>query len=454
MRRIGVRPYLFLTAALSIAVGLGLLGLSVQSTASHQLHAYTHHRDLLVARRVAATLATLYRSRGVAGMDLGAQHFADLLNSRLIIRTHQGTYVFNPVRGPGEAPPARGASHVTVPLLGRHSLSPMTLELFGSEALAPHLSPVLTAIERRLLWASIAGFLTALALSAVVGEWLVRPLKRITHGVRQLASGDLGHRVDVAGPAEIAELSEDFNRMAQALDRSEESRRQMVADVAHELRTPLSILIGYLEALRDGVVPEGADALAVASTQAQHLHRLIQDLQDLALADAGELTMARELVDLADLGDRLTADWELEAHRKAVTLSFQGSRDDLWVFADGQRLRQALDNYVANALKYTPAGGQVTVRASRHDDWCRVEVADTGPGIPPDDLAHVFDRFYRVDRARSPGTGGFGLGLSITQHLIERQGGHVGARSRLGEGAVFWLELPAARSGRPSPSGD
>jgi two-component system sensor histidine kinase BaeS len=441
VRRLGVRPYLFVTAALSIAVGLGVLAWSVQRTASHQLTGYIRSHDLAVARRVATTLASLYATRGFPGMELGAQHFADLLDTRLVIRTRRATLVFVPPGSTGGPVHIRPVSAVLPrDLVG----TSMRLELYGPPALTPRLSPVLRAIERRLLWASIAAFLTALALSAVVGEWLVRPVKRIAQGVRQLAAGDLGHQVPVGGPAEIAHLGEDFNRMADALHRSEQSRRQMVADVAHELRTPLSILIGYLEALRDGAVPEGADALAVATAQAQHLNRLVQDLQDLALADAGELTLARRLVDLAALADRVRSDWDLEAARRGLTLTFEGARQGLPVWGDDERLRQALGNYVANALRYTPAGGRVTVRTRQEAGWARVEVADTGPGIAPEDLPRVFDRFYRVDRSRSAETGGSGLGLAIVQRLVERQGGRVGVHSRPGEGTVFWLELPVA----------
>jgi signal transduction histidine kinase len=445
VRRVGVRPYLFVTAALSIAVGLGVLAWSVQRTASHQLTGYIRYRDLAVARRVASTLASLYATRGLSGMELGAQHFADLLDTRLVIRTRTTTLVFVP---PGFDARAVHVRPVTTRLPRDLVGTSMRLELYGPPALTPRLSPVLRAIERRLLWASIAGFLTALALSAVVGEWLVRPLKRIAQGVRQLAAGDLGHRVPVGGPSEIARLGEDFNRMAEALNRSEQSRRQMVADVAHELRTPLSILIGYLEALRDGAVPEGADALAVATAQAQHLNHLVQDLQELALADAGELALERRLVDLAALADRVRADWDLEAARRGVSLTFEGARQGLQVWGDAERLRQALGNYLANALRYTPAGGRVAVRTRRDAGWVRVEVADTGPGIPAEDLPRVFDRFYRVDRSRSAETGGSGLGLAIVQRLIERQGGRVGVHSQVGEGALFWLELPEADASR------
>ncbi len=445
MKRIGVRPYLFITAALSIAVGLGLIGLFVARTASREVTLYGHHRAQAEVVRVASTLATLYNRRGLTAMEVGAQHFADLLDSRLLIRTVYGSFTVVPLHaGPNKAH-GRPRLIAVVPIHAAGLGVGATLSVFGAPHLDPRLAPVLHAIERSLLWASIAGFLTALALSVVVGERLVGPIRRITESVRRLGEGDLTKRVPVAGPVEVAELSDNFNRMADALSRSEDNRRKMVADVAHELRTPLSILIGYLEAMRDGVVPGDGAALAVVETQGRHLARLVQDLQDLALSDAGELATALDPLDLAALARGLVPAWAVEAQTHGISLAWTGGPEPqtpLPVRGDAERLRQALGNYLANAVHHTPAGGRITVGATRVGDWARLFVADTGPGIPPEEAAHVFERFYRVDRARSSRTGGSGLGLAITRNLVERMGGRVGVDSTPGAGSVFWLELP------------
>ena len=445
MKRIGVRPYLFITAALSIAVGLGLIGLFVARTANREVTIYGHHRAHAEVVRVADTLATLYNRRGLTAMQVGAQHFADLLDSRLLIHSVYGTFTVVPLHAHPGHPRSLPRLIAVVPIPAAGLGGGATLAVFGSPHLDPRLAPVLHAIERSLLWASIAGFLTALALSVVVGERLVGPLRRITESVRRLGEGDLTKRVAVEGPVEVAELSDNFNRMANALARSEDNRRQMVADVAHELRTPLSILIGYLEAMRDGVVPGDRAALAVIETQGRHLARLVQDLQDLALSDAGELHTALDPLDLAALARGLVPAWEVEARSHGISLAWSadaGPEAPLPVRGDAERLRQALGNYLANAVRHTPPGGRITVSAARSGDWARLSVADTGPGIPPEEAARVFERFYRVDRARTSRTGGSGLGLAIAKSLVERMGGRVGVDSKPGAGSVFWLELP------------
>ncbi|MGC8489496.1 MAG: sensor histidine kinase [Clostridia bacterium] len=442
MKRIGVRPYLFITAAVSIAVGLGLLAIFVAHTARREVNLFGHHRTHAEVVRVATTLARLYNTRGLTAMELGAQHFADLLNSRLVIDTAYGRYTVDPFTAHPARPGVTPRLIATVPIPAGGLGVGARLKVYGLPFLGPRLSPVLSAIERSLIWASLAGFLTALTLSVVVGEWLVQPIRRITEGVRRLGEGDLERRVEVAGPAEVAELGDNFNRMAAALSHSEENRRQMVADVAHELRTPLSILMGYLEAMRDGVVPSGDESLQVVETQGRHLTRLVQDLQELALSDAGELATDWEALDLRLLTGGVVPAWQVEARARGVDLRFADDGPSLPVRGDPERLRQVLGNFLANAIKYTPQGGRVVVRASRAGAWARVSVSDTGPGIPAEDLPHLFERFYRVDRARSSRTGGSGLGLAIAKNLVERQGGRVGVDSQISQGSTIWLELP------------
>lgn len=445
--RLGLRPLLFLAAALSIAVGLGTVAVSVHTVASRQLTAYARNRDAVLGRRIASSLQALYVTDGWVGVMRGTQHYADLLDTPISILGPGGRRLFTvapAAAGAGPPPaPARGPV-LRVRLLGPAGRPLGTVLLRRPPALEPKLSPVLQTIETALLRASLVGFVAALGLSMLVGDRIVAPLRRIAEGVRRLGAGDLGHRVQPGGPVEVAGLAEDFNRMAAALETSEKSRQQLVADVAHELRTPLTILRGYLEAMAEGVVPLGAEALGTATDQARRLSQLVADLQELALADAHQLTLEWGDVDVGELIHRLYAAWRLQAGKKGVALSVDIPPRPLpHVRGDARRLEQALGNIVDNAVKYTPPGGRVVLSAEAAPDRVAVAVTDTGPGIPPEALPHVFDRLYRVDPARTQATGGFGLGLAIAKQLIELNGGQVTVSSTLGQGSRFVVTLPA-----------
>ncbi|MCL8206626.1 MAG: HAMP domain-containing histidine kinase [Actinomycetia bacterium] len=444
--RLGLRPLLFLAAALSIAVGLGTVAVSVHAVASRQLSAYAARRDAALGHRIATSLQALYAADGWVGVMRGTQHYADLFDTPISILGPRGAHLFTVAptgAESGTAPPPPRGPVLRVALAGPEGQPLGTVLLRRPPALEPKLSPILETIETALLRASLVGFVAALGLSMLVGDRIVAPLRRIAEGVRRLGAGDLGHRVQPGGPVEVAGLAEDFNRMAAALETSERSRQQLVADVAHELRTPLTILRGYLEAMAEGVVPVGAEALGMATDQARRLSQLVSDLQDLALADAHQLTLERRDVDVADLLHRLHAAWRLEADKKGVTLRLAPLPAPLPpVRADARRLEQALGNLLDNAVKYTPPGGRVILSAEALADHVAVAVTDNGPGIPPDALPHVFDRLYRVDPARTQATGGFGLGLAIAKQLIELNGGHVTVTSTVGQGTRFLVTLP------------
>lgn len=445
--RWGLWPYLFVTAAVSIAVGLGAVVYSVRQAAARDIQAYSHRRNIALAKRVANTLRYLDATKGWAGVTAGAQHFADLLDTPILIRNPEGVkllYVY-PEQS-AKAPASSGkAGAVTLPIYKAHHRLWAKVTLLRPPLWQPHLSPVLKAIQGSVTTAAVVGFLVALALSGLIGERVITPLRRISEGVRELAAGNLQHRVKVAGPEEVAELGDNFNRMAARLEEGEAERKQLIADVAHELRTPLSILQGYLESMRDGVKLPGPEPIAVASEQTQHLVRLVDDLQELALADARQLSLQREPLDAGDLLRHLAEEWKLTAERQQVVLHVRTLDHPALVLGDRQRLRQAIGNLLANAVKYTPAGGHVQVSCTTEGDQVKIRVEDTGPGIAPEHLPHVFDRLYRVDRSRSQHTGGSGLGLAIAKQLVELHGGSIGVDSTVGKGSQFWIALPAAR---------
>ncbi|MGW7425239.1 sensor histidine kinase [Streptomyces sp. NPDC054813] len=281
------------------------------------------------------------------------------------------------------------------------------------------------------------------AVTAVVATRLVRPLRALTVTVRQ--PPELHARAPVRTRDETGLLAEAFNDLTERRERLEEQRKAMVSDIAHELRSPLTNIRGWLEVTRDGVVDPDPALLASLHEEALLLQRIIDDLQDLAAADAGTLRMHREPVRAADMVDQVAAAHRVAADAAGVTL-LTDVDGTAWLDADPVRMRQALGNLVSNAIRHTPADGTVTLAARRAGDEVVLTVTDTGKGIAPDDLPHVFERFWRAEKSRSRRTGGSGLGLPIVRHLVAAHGGTVEAASEPGKGAEFTLRLPAAEA--------
>ncbi|WP_086661919.1 HAMP domain-containing sensor histidine kinase [Lentzea kentuckyensis] len=292
----------------------------------------------------------------------------------------------------------------------------------------------------RVVGAAAAVLLAAVGVAAFAGARITRPLRALTAAAQHLSGGSDIPPVPVRGQDEIAGLTRAFNTMAANRAQLEQARKAMVSDVAHELRTPLSNIRGWLEAAEDGVSDLDPALVSLLLKEALVLQHVVDDLQDLAVADAGSLRLTREPVPVLAAFEQVRAAHEARAAQAGVTLSVSAS-PSLVVYADALRLRQILDNLVANALRYVPSGGSVEVSAAQ-DDGVVISVADTGAGIAAEDLPHVFDRFWRADKSRARSTGGSGLGLAIVRKLVEAHGGSVGVISTTGRGTTFTLRLP------------
>jgi two-component system sensor histidine kinase BaeS len=319
-------------------------------------------------------------------------------------------------------------------------------ELFlgGGDSVAPRfdMSP---ANKAKVLGAVGLVLAVTVAVTAVVATRLVRPLRALTAAAQQPPEQHV--RVPVTTRDETGILAEAFNELTERRERLEAQRRAMVSDIAHELRSPLTNIRGWLEVTRDGVVAPDPALLASLHEEALVLQRVIDDLQDLADADAGTLRLHREPLRCDELLDQVAAAYRVAADAAGVTLRTE-AHGAPWLDADPVRMRQALGNLVSNALRHTPAGGSVTLSARRDGDDVVLRVTDTGTGIAADDLPHVFDRFWRAEKSRSRRTGGSGLGLPIVRHLIAAHGGTVGATSEPGTGSTFTLRLPST----PTPA--
>jgi two-component system OmpR family sensor kinase len=293
------------------------------------------------------------------------------------------------------------------------------------------------------------GALAAGGLGLLIGLGFSRslsaPLQRLAWAARAVARQDFSQRVEARGSAEMADVAQAFNEMANALEQAEQQRKNLVADVAHELRTPLTVLQGNLRAILDDVYALDKAEVSRLYDETLLLSRLVDDLRQLALADAGQLELNVQPTALGTALRLATDSLAVPADAQQVTMEVEALPELPMVQADPDRLAQILHNLLANALRHTPAGGRITVRATATGIEAQVEVRDSGEGIAPEDLPHIFDRFWRADRARSrdsqaaPRTG---LGLSIAQTLVEAHGGRIWAESAPGDGATFRFTLP------------
>jgi len=304
---------------------------------------------------------------------------------------------------------------------------------------------LLRRLNRAAIPAVAVGGLVSLLLSVLLTYGLLRPVRELTRATQKMAAGDLSQRVTMRSDGELATLGAAFNQMAESLEKAEESRRAMTADIAHELRTPLAVQRAHLEALQDGVYPLNSENLEPILAQNHLLTRLVEDLRTLALADAGQLTLERVPVDFPALVQRTFSRFSPQAVAKQIRLSFDTSAVTQPLpplNLDPARIEQILSNLLANALRYTPEGGQIDLSLAREEQTVRLAIHDSGPGIPPEALPHLFERFYRADRARNRAEGGSGLGLVIARQLAQAQGGTIAAANHPNGGAVFTLELP------------
>jgi two-component system OmpR family sensor kinase/two-component system sensor histidine kinase BaeS len=298
-----------------------------------------------------------------------------------------------------------------------------------------------------LTWAGGCGLSLALPLLAAglaiqAFRTIATPLADVMSAADAVAEGDLSARVEVPrhGPDQFSQLVTSFNRMAEALERADQQRRNLTADVAHELRTPLHIIQGNLEGIIDGVYTPDQDHIDATLEETRLLSRLVEDLRTLSLAETGQLPLQLEQVDVAELLTDVATSFSGQAEAAGIDLHVETA--DVSIEADFGRMSQVLGNLLANALRHTSEGGQITLRAVSADDRVSIVVKDTGEGIPAEDLPYIFDRFWRGDRARShAGGAGSGLGLAIARQLVQAHGGHIDVESTVGRGTTFTISL-------------
>ena len=307
------------------------------------------------------------------------------------------------------------------------------------------------ATTEAIALAMVAAFVAALVLSLFISRRVTLPVQEMMAASERVADGHYDERVGVPGAAkgqdldELGRLAQCFNQMAASLQKTETMRLELIGNVAHELRTPLSSIQGYMEGLIDGVLPAEAETFQQVHREAGRLQQLVHDLQELSRVEAGAFELKLQPTPVSRLIETVTTRLGRQFEEKGVSLETDIAPDLPPVQVDEGRIGQVLLNLVGNALQYTPAGGQVRIHARRQDGAVLVTVEDTGIGLAPEQLPHVFERFYRVDRSRSRAGGGSGIGLTIAKHLVEAHGGQIWAASEgIGRGSAFSFTLAVA----------
>lgn len=299
--------------------------------------------------------------------------------------------------------------------------------------------------QKSLGIAAFVAVAIAVSLGFIVSSLVTRPVRRLASSARKIASGDFAQRVRHRSDDEVGEVSDAFNSMAEQLEKKEKSRKQLLADVAHELRNPLSIVQGNLEAWLDGVITPTPGQIASVYDETVLLNRLITDLRELSLAEAGQLKLNLETADLNALVNAEITVFQARCREKKIILRAEIAGDLPAVNIDRDRIRQVLHNLLQNAIRFTAAQGSITVNAGiSGNNSVLISVADTGSGIEPEDLPHVFDHFYKADKSRQRIHGGAGIGLALVRKYVELHGGKVWAESEAGKGSKFSFTIPSA----------
>lgn len=443
-----LRFRLLLAFTLVILVTIGAVFFFINQATQDEIRQFQEQVDRMLARRMEAELSRYYFRQGDwEGIQTYVEQWGNLYEQRIVLTDANG-FVAADSEGDllgdlydPDSPGTSLSSPWRAGVIGTLYINPRSL----TEVDFTSMQILFKEIGLFFIWGGLIAVAIALVMTFFLSRRILAPVKSLTSAARRLGRGDFSHRVQVKDRSELGELADTFNSMAGDLERAEQLRQNMVADAAHELRTPLSNIRGYLEAIRDGIKRPDADTIRSIDEEATLLSRLVDDLQALSLAEAGELKLNRQAEDIIKLIKQAVAAKQTQAVAKGVSISTEVSKKLHSVNVDSHRIGQVLHNLLENAIAHTAKNGSIVVTAQKQDNWVKVSVADTGEGIPAEDLPNIFERFYRVDKSRARATGGSGLGLTIAKRLVEAHGGKIEARSELGKGSCFSFTLPVSQ---------
>jgi signal transduction histidine kinase len=443
-----LRVRLLLALIAVVVVVVGTVTVLASRTTLREFQRYVEYGSVLRDRRLQGMLAVHYQETGSwEGVQPLVEQMSKTSGERIVLADETGLVLADSdgkVIGQSVSPGSIGPGVMIT--WGETPVGFLYVQRTGGLPPGSPEAMFLGSVNRWLLAGVIAAAAVAVMLTTVLSRRILQPVEALTEAAQRMEKGDLSQRVTVSTRDEIGELGHAFNSMADGLARMEQLRRNMTSDIAHELRTPLSNIRGYLEALQDGVTQPSPEVISSLHDEAMLLTRLVNDLQELALAEAGQLKLVLQPTAVEQVVSQVVSAMQPTAASKGLTLQTDVQADLPPVMADAGRVAQVLQNLVHNAMTHTPAGGQITVTATSDAMQILTSVRDTGIGIAPEHLPHVFDRFYRVDQSRTRATGGAGLGLTIVKQLVEAHGGRVWAESTPGLGSTFSFTLPVAAS--------
>ncbi len=455
---------------LIVAISVGLMAYLINLSATREFNQYVAQGNQKNIQSTSAVLGQIYSQEG--NWDSVQSLLPDLLrssNDRLVVADTSGKIVGDTAsQWIGKTSGSVGLSNGTSITISGQNVGELYLITSqagngkgfmgggrrGSSATStPAITNEQSFIDRFNNSILITGLIVA-AIALIIGliltRQITRPIKALVNGVRQIAGGNLSHRVDIKSKDELGNLGESFNTMAASLDKAEQERRRIIADIVHDLRTPLTVIEGTVTGIQDGVFQPDKDHLDAIKEQTSLLTRLTSDLRDLSLAESGQLKLVLAPTDLADLVRRKAPQFEIKAQEKGIKIITKLPEESPKVNIDPARIEQVLGNLITNAIRHTALGSitislqQVNSDAAHQVNKPSVilSVIDTGEGIAPEHLPHVFERFYRVEKSRARSEGGSGLGLAIVKQMVQAHGGKVWVESEVGKGSKFYISLP------------
>ncbi|PKB71337.1 MAG: hypothetical protein BZY87_05640 [SAR202 cluster bacterium Io17-Chloro-G6] len=439
-----------LVMGFTVVLALALAGVSfyVGYAAEQEVERFEESQEAARTARVQQVISRFFSDRRDLTQLQGVLEQAGPLSGRrIVVRGPNGELVGDShLRFDRGGRPTRGSGPVPVLVAGQQVGSFFVTPDTGPEGIPePAVASLVSTVNQSLFWTGLAAVALGILLVSIISRKLLAPVRSLGEAAQHLGRGDFSRRVPAEGASEFRQLALTFNSMAANLEDAERQRRNLVADVAHELRTPVSNIQGYLEALKDGLLHPDEGTIETIHGQVIHLGHLVEDLRLLAQAEAGALQLQRMPTRMPEVLRGSVDAVRPRAEAKGIGMSLEAGDAMPLVEMDSTRIAQVVNNLLENAIIHTPEGGSVAVTAVvSGDGMLRVAVADTGRGIPPEDLDRVFDRFFRADPSRARATGGAGLGLTIAKQLVEAHGGSIRVDNVVPTGAQFVFEIPIA----------
>ncbi len=460
--KISIRWKLTVLFVVVVLVSASITSAWLHQAVRHEFSDYVQRLAQRQAKRMLPFFTSYYKQhhswnevgkdfrRRIAGTPFRRSPMQGILLSKthLILLDENGRVVWDSLRPvpPVIRPPKKAITKDSIPIVvDGKTVGKLIVLIPDIRGIGKLETQFLASVDHSLIASTLLALVLALLFGGVLSSLIARPLRSLVNAARDVAKGQFSRRVKVSSSDEIGDLEAAFNTMASTLEANEAQRRKLLTDIAHELRNPLSVIRGNLEAILDGVYEPNQQNLAPVYEETILLERLVSDLRELSLAETGNLRLEKEDVDLGDIAKQAANFFGPQADEKGIDLVVTTSPRLPHIQGDPQRLRQILNNLISNAMRYTPDGGKIEVNVrllGGRPLQVAASVRDTGPGIPPEDLPHIFDRFFLGEPSHARRSGGTGLGLVIAKELVEAHGGHIWIDSAPGKGTTVTFAIP------------